>query len=194
MTDLTGGVGLLERAIGYALGSLHCVTPESLSAPTPCSEWDLRTLLHHMNDSLAALCEAIDDGSVAIDPEGLSDNSAEDPVATFRHRAGQVLGAWVGAGDGDRTVTIGGCPLTAGIVATAGSVEIAVHSWDIYQACGQPHPIPHALATELLAISPIVVADVDRPSRFAAQVPVSAAESPSDRLIAFLGRAPLTGE
>jgi uncharacterized protein (TIGR03086 family) len=188
MTNLTGGVGLLERAISYALGSLHCVTPESLSAPTPCSEWDVGTLLHHIHDSLAALCEAIDDGAVAIDPEG----PADDPVATFRHRAGQVLGAWVGAGDRDRMVTIGGCPLTAGIVATAGSVEIAVHGWDIYQACGQPHPIPHALATELLAISPIIVADADRPSRFAVQVTVSPAESPSDQLIAFLGREPLT--
>jgi uncharacterized protein (TIGR03086 family) len=188
MTNLTSGVGLLERAIGYALGGLRCVTPEIMSAPTPCVEWDLRMLLHHVNDSLAALHEAVDRGSVAVEGAAGPPGPAADPVAAFRHHASRVLGTWVGAGTRDRVVTIADCPLTATMVAGAGSIEIAVHGWDIYQACRRPQPIPPALAADLLAISPIYVAEDDRPSRFAAPVPVPATDEPSDRLVAFLGR------
>ena len=39
---LAGGVGLLERAINYTLGTLHAVTDAEMSAPTPCRSWDLR--------------------------------------------------------------------------------------------------------------------------------------------------------
>ena len=53
-----GGVELLERAIGYTRGSLALVTPELMSAPTPCDHWDLRALLEHMDDSLTSLHEA----------------------------------------------------------------------------------------------------------------------------------------
>lgn len=63
---LTGGVALLERAIGFAVASLRLVTPDRLGQPTPCADWDLRALLTHMNDSLAALIEAADFGSVEV--------------------------------------------------------------------------------------------------------------------------------
>jgi hypothetical protein len=46
---------LLEIAIGYAVGSLSCVTPGSLSYPTPCAAWDLGALLEHVCDSLRGL-------------------------------------------------------------------------------------------------------------------------------------------
>jgi uncharacterized protein (TIGR03086 family) len=56
---LFGGVALLERAVGYALGQLQAVTPAVLSRATPCPGWDLRVLLEHMEDSLAAMQEAL---------------------------------------------------------------------------------------------------------------------------------------
>ena len=65
-TTLCGGGALLERAIGYTLGSLHLVTPGTMSHPTPCREWDLAALLAHMNDSLIALQEAVDLGHVQL--------------------------------------------------------------------------------------------------------------------------------
>ena len=153
-----GGAGLLEQALSYCLGAVGAVTPALLPRPTPCGEWDLRGLLHHLNDSLAALHEAAHGGRVALDPAaGVGDIPAADPVRTFRERAARLLGAWGGNAGDDRVVLVGDLPLAAGVVAATGAVELAVHGWDVSQSCGQHRPIPDALATELLELCPLLV-------------------------------------
>jgi len=186
---LTGGVALLERAMGYALGSLVLVTPEAMSNHTPCGEWDLRALLRHLNDSLIALHEAIALGDVGLDPVGDFADPAADPVAALRERACHMIGAWANA-RAPSEVLIVDRVLTSPVVAATGAVEIAVHGWDVGRACGHDRPIPPALAEELLEPCALIVSDADRPARFAARVDVSPLASPSDRLVAFLGRAP----
>ncbi len=183
------GTGLLERAIGYALGTVHGVTPELLSRPTPCRGWDLRMLLWHLNESLAALQEGIEGGCVGLDATADDGDLAADPVPIFRDRAGRLLGAWTGAGH-QRLIAIAGYPLAASVMAGVGALEIAVHGWDISQACGRGRPIPHALATDLLHMCPLLVDGSGRHPLFAAPVTVAPAASPSDRLAAFLGRRP----
>lgn len=181
---LIGGVGLLERAINYTHGCLRLVTPAALADPTPCAAWDLRALLAHLNDSLAALCEAAELGQV-----DLYARTAEDPVGAVRANARHLLSAWSGV-HGDDPVSIAGCPLTTAVVISAGALEIAVHGWDVAQTCGHQRPIPPALAEELLSLGPLLVTNADRPARFAAPIPVSPLASPGQRLVAFLGRRP----
>jgi uncharacterized protein (TIGR03086 family) len=72
----------------------------------------------------------------------------------------------------------------------AGAIEIAVHGWDISQACGQRRPIPDALAAALLAIAPLLIPETGRHPLFSPPVAASAQASPGDRLVAFLGRNP----
>jgi uncharacterized protein (TIGR03086 family) len=198
----TGAIGLLQRAIGYTLGSLDAITPDAMWWPTPCREWDLRTLMEHVNDSLAVLHEAVGTGHVAldftVDDGDIRDMGAGDPVAgpvaDLHDRAYRLLDAWAAAQEPaeahDGVFMIGDCPIMADVVAVTGAVEVAVHGWDIYRACGLRRPIPHALAIDLLEVSPLLVADADRPGRFAAPVSVSPRAGPGDRLIAFLGRDP----
>jgi uncharacterized protein (TIGR03086 family) len=185
---LIGGLGLLERAINYTLGSLHVVTPQALSQPTPCLGWDLRALLGHLNDSLMALHQAIDIGYVDLDMSAET-GPAVDPVATLRNRACRLLGAWTNA-DGPHMINVSGLPLTTGIVTCTGAIEVAVHGWDVARACGWYRPVPPSLAEDLLDLAPLFVTDADRPMRFAAPVDVPPLAGPGDRLIAFLGRYP----
>jgi uncharacterized protein (TIGR03086 family) len=182
-------VGLLERAIAYALGGDDVAISRSLSSATPCSNWDLGMLLHHTNDSLTALHEGIETGCVG---DGRPDepDPAADPVAGFRDRARRLLGAWTAAGEHDRMLIVAELPLAASTAALIGAIEIAVHAWDISWACGRPRPIPPALALDLLKISRRVVDSDARDLQFAAEVPVSPMAAPSDRLVAFLGRRP----
>jgi uncharacterized protein (TIGR03086 family) len=181
------GVSLLERAVAYALGAVHTVFPPMLSRPTPCRDWDLRVLLWHLNESVAALHEGVRAGRIAMTAAAAVavDAAATDPVRTFREEARRLLGAWPGA---TALIAIGDCPLTMDLVACAGAVEIAVHGWDVSQATGQRRPIPPALAVDLLPICPLVAGDAIREPFFAPRVPVSPSAGPSERLIAYLGR------
>lgn len=181
---------LLEPSISYALGVALAVTPEHLSRPTPCREWDLRMLLRHASESLAVLAEGIQSGRVDLDPAAEDLAVVADPARAFRDRARQLRAAWTSPGCQRQIIEIAGCPLGASLMAAAAALEVAVHGWDISRACGRRQPIPTALADDLLMMAPVLVPLTGRHPLFAAPVTVPATASPSDRLAAFLGRAP----
>jgi uncharacterized protein (TIGR03086 family) len=189
----TDGTPLLEPSVTYAVGVVLAVTPELLSRPTPCREWDLRMLLRHSSESLATLGEGIETGRIGPDPAAEDGELVADPARTFRDRAGRLLEVWTNPGHRRQIIQIVDCPLTASLMAATAALEIAVHGWDISQACGQCKPIPGGLATALLAIAPALVPRADRHRLFAAPVPAAAAAGPSDRLAAYLGRSPGIG-
>ena len=76
----------LEVALRYALEAAEQVTPQMLPLPTPCRGWDLRMLLLHVSDSVAALTEGFDDGQVGqTGPDG-DEGASADPAGEFGQR------------------------------------------------------------------------------------------------------------
>ena len=202
------GVELLDRAIAYTRGSLALVTPDLMTAPTPCREWALADLLAHLADSLASLHEAGSCGEVRV--AGACHGSSHGPVdvrETLRAGTASVLGELPSLSGPDRFVRgpgqggsgrppgrgrsgvlVGGRPLTRGVLAGAGALEVAVHGWDVSVACGHPRPLPAALATELLRLAPVLVSADDRPHLFGPPLPAPPDAPAGQRLLAFLGR------
>jgi uncharacterized protein (TIGR03086 family) len=184
---------LLRPAIGYALAVADAITPGLLSRPTPCRGWDLRTLLRHVNESLAALHEAAGAGRISAWPA--AEEPAADLAATFRDRARRLADAFAAlracADGGGRVVIIADRSTTLRAVAGLGAIEVAVHGWDISRACGPGRPIPAPLAERLLTIAPALVDGPGRDPLFAPPVTPAPDTGPSDRLAAFLGRDPL---
>jgi uncharacterized protein (TIGR03086 family) len=185
------GFELLERAMGYALGSLVLVDASLMTAPTPCARWDLSRLLRHMDESLRTLHEAIAAGHLDLSVVAPADadygDPATDPVGALRSRACRMMGAWADP-RGPTTVTIGDAGLPTSILAAAGAVEVAVHGWDVAQACGADRPVPAPLAAALLGPALLLVDDGDRPHRFGPAVAVRRAAGPHEQLLAHLGR------
>jgi uncharacterized protein (TIGR03086 family) len=175
---------LLERAVGYTRTCLGLVTADRMSAPTPCPDWDLAALLRHMDDSLAAFTEAAL-GYVA--PFGPAPAGIPVVIASLKARACALLAAWSADVDG-AVVSVAGRPVPREMMAAAGALEIAVHGWDVARACGEDRPLPDGLARCLLAVTPLLIADEDRPGRFAAAHAVPAGASASARLLGYLGR------
>ena len=192
--------GLLEDALGYAIGNIAFATPDLLARPTPCHDWDLRMLLWHTCESLAALAEGLSTGCVGLTAADDGPPTA-DPAEDCTFRACSLLAAcpWQGRAE----VLVGSQPLATGVAVAAGALEIAVHGWDVAKACGKRRPVPAALARALLEIAPLLVTGADRapPAAaplfaaplfaaplFAAPVAVAGRASASDRLTAFLGR------
>jgi uncharacterized protein (TIGR03086 family) len=176
---------LLERSAGYAMGVVGGVAPEFLSRPTPCAGWDLRMLLEHVNESLAAVHEGVTGGQVALIADSACPSA--DPVLVFRDRVQRLLCVTASA-DCLAAVGIADRSLPVGVMTAMASLEIAVHGWDVSQACGQCLPVPPELAADLLELSVLLVPRAGRYPLFGPPVPVSPAASPSDRLAAFLGR------
>jgi uncharacterized protein (TIGR03086 family) len=209
----SGATALLAGAITYALGACVQVAPWEMTRPTPCTDWNLAALLAHLAASMADLESAIRTGRLDLDPDEPNNPQWPDeppkpdepsqpgrpadrrrrpgrggPVEVLRDRAANLLFSCYAHHGPDRFVLVGGLPLPAGIVACTGAVEIAVHGWDVAAARGRRGPIPPALATRMLRLSPLLV--TGREGLFAARVQVPSEASPSDRLVAYLGRNP----
>jgi uncharacterized protein (TIGR03086 family) len=185
----------LTEALGYADVVLGAVSAGLLSSPTPCRQWDLRMLLEHADDSLAVLLEGLTAQWIAEPPAPLPSGtappdaarSASDLVGTFRRHAAELLDASARA-DGGSQVTVDGHPLPVDCLRTVGVMEIAVHSWDISQACGQRLPVPEELAAGLLTQVGLLVPRLGREPLFAAPVQPPARPTCGERLDAYLGR------
>jgi uncharacterized protein (TIGR03086 family) len=181
---------LLEQAISYAARSVHDVTPALLPRPTPCRGWNLEMLLRHAGESLVTLHEATITGRIALIPTVTGRDAAADPARTFRDRAARLVAARATAERGCQVVDIGDLALPAIAIECAGAIEIAVHGWDISQACGQNRPIPDALAISLLAIAPVLIPETGRHPQFSPAITATAHSGPGDLLVAYLGRKP----
>lgn len=76
------------------------------------------------------------------------------------------------------------------MVAVTGAIEITVHGWDIFTACGTDSPIPPGLASILLPAAALLVTPRTRPGLFSSPVRLPGSACPGDQLVAFLGRPP----
>ena len=193
--------GLLVRAVRYALSAAWLVTPEHLPLPTPCAGWTLRTLLHHVGDSMDVLSDGLYTGFVQAEAAADGGCGGPDcggpccagpggPVAELSQRAATLLCACAAAGSAESRVLIGDRELTTRLITMTAAVEVAVHGWDISVTCGGPETVPPGLATDLLPIAALLVPPGTRAGLFADPVPVADGTCPGDRLVAFLGRRP----
>jgi uncharacterized protein (TIGR03086 family) len=185
-----GAVTLLASAISYALAACVQVTPGEMALPTPCTDWDLEALLAHLAASMADLEAVLRTGRLDLeaDDPARPEPDDDDPVELLRDRAANLLFSCYAHHGPDQFVLVGGLPLPAGLVTCTGAVEIAVHGWDVRAARGRGGPIPPALATRMLRLSPLLV--TGREGLFGTPVQVPAQACPGDQLIAYLGRHP----
>nr|WP_306254602.1 maleylpyruvate isomerase family mycothiol-dependent enzyme [Ornithinimicrobium cryptoxanthini] len=183
-------LGLLERSVDYARGTLVAAATTAGDVPTPCAAWTLADLLTHMGSSLRTLEQAAVVGGIAIlEPPafGPSDLAVAEQVAQLQTRACALMESWMGP-QAPVIFRVGGSELQAGLLAAAGALEITVHAWDVGRACRLTRPIPRPLAEDLLSYAPLLVSDVDRPHRFGPPLPTGTDSSPAQELLALVGR------
>lgn len=180
-------LGVLDRAVDYALSALDTVTPELLQRPTPCSEWNLRMLLAHVSESIAALQEGIDCRRVSLFPTGTGDVLV-DPARDLRRRLTRLRHHRLAAGD-EGPIAVADQRLTPSLLWTAAGLEITVHAWDVFRATGRDRAIPRDLAAELLAGTSGWLSACDRHALFAAPLRAPDTAGPGDELLALVGRA-----
>jgi uncharacterized protein (TIGR03086 family) len=177
-------IGSLDETFQHAEHVIAGVRAEQYGDKTPCAEWTVHDLLGHMIGVVAGL------GAAAAGKAPEQFELARDPAVQFHAAAASTLAAWRTPGVLDRVVDAGPGPIPGRVLAGINLLDTATHTWDLATATGQPSALPDDVARAALEASVATITPEIRPGRFAAEIAVPAAASPTDRLVAFLGRTP----
>ncbi|MFE6030185.1 TIGR03086 family metal-binding protein [Streptomyces niveus] len=177
---------LLETAAADALPVLRGVRDDQLALPTPCAEYDVHGLLDHLfqvitNFQVLAAKGESDFGAAA---ERLGDDRSE----RFAAEIAGLIGAWAAPGAEDGLT--GAMNMPARTVGSMALGDLAVHSWDLARATGQPYEpaaaVVAALGEEFTALAPMA----RTMNVFGAPFLVGEDATPFESLLAETGRDP----
>ena len=185
----------LDGAVASTARIVNSTPADSLDAPTPCTEWDVRALLNHVIGTLwlAEGLLADQPPRYAMAPGGLppADLAGADPAAAYAEASAAALAA---AGTGDALTRMHVTPLgqmPGPGLAGFTTLDILVHGWDLAKATGQPTDLDGRLAAHVLDFAAQALATPDsRAGRIGPAVPAAANAPVTSRLAAFLGRHP----
>lgn len=167
------------------------VSPEQLSDPTPCPEWDVRTLLNHIILWTAYSAEQrAHGGSVA--EELMNKDFAANPgfADDYAAQANKAVNAWSDPAAWERDLGVMGSPMPAADVAALLIAEYVLHGWDLATATGQQYHCDDAVATLVLDVVR-EQGDLFRQYKgFADAVEVPADASAYEKALAESGRDP----
>ncbi|HCU92876.1 MAG TPA: TIGR03086 family protein [Actinobacteria bacterium] len=182
-----GALADLDRAIAATEAVVAGIGAGQWSAPTPCTELDVRGVLDHLVSG-NLLFAAIIRGEPL--PDRSADHLGADPLAAFQRAGRDLREAFARPGVLELVYT---APFGTGpgaVLLGARIVEILVHGWDLARATGQPADFPDDVAARALAATRKQL--TSRPegpgAPFAAEVQVPEDARAVDRLAGFLGR------
>ena len=115
---------------------------------------------------------------------------ADDPATQFEGLAKSNLDAWRAPGALERIVDGPAGPMPGQVYAGINLLDTATHTWDLATACGLPSALPDDVAAFALEVSRQTIAPEIHAGRFADERPAPTGASPTDQLVAFLGRTP----
>src|ERR1700730_14790259 len=145
------GPALMAAAAAEAARGVTGAASTPLDSPTPCTGWDLRTLLNHTILWTAYSAERRAHGESAAEDLMSKDFTAEPGyVQAYRAQVDKAVAAWSRpeAWAGDRDVM--GSAMPAADIAAMLIMETVLHGWDVAKATGQDYQIDDALASNVL--------------------------------------------
>lgn len=180
----------LDRTFKHAHSVIAGVRADQHGDPTPCTEWTVRDLMTHMIGVVAGIGAAA--SAAGAPPAGPPPEFelAEDPAAQFEAAAAATLEAWRTPGVLESTVNAGAGPLPGQVYAGINLLDTATHAWDLAVATGQDRTLPDDVAVAALEASRQMITDPVRSGRFGPEVAIAAGATPTEQLVAYLGRTP----
>lgn len=164
----------------------------NLERPTPCLDWDLRTLVNHFAGTTGAMARLAE--RQPLDPDNPWGSATEatsgDWVATLADHVGAISTGWSKPQAWDGSVSVGDNAMPAQVIGEMALIEVMLHGWDVAAATGQGVAVSEQLAKELrLAIEN--TAQMGRQmGAYGPEVTVAADASDFHRGLAAAGRDP----
>jgi len=193
MTDETDPGNLLRLSFAQSAAVIARVAPDQMELPTPCTKWDVRTLIGHMlfaanRIGAAGRREALPQDGPAV--TGLGD---EEWAPAFDKSAQEALSAWgePDALEGEIELPFGTFP--SGVVASIYVMEQVTHAWDLARAIGTEGDLDPSLAEAILPFAHRMLPPESRKDTggaFDSAVGVPEGAPVYEQLAGFLGRRP----
>lgn len=182
---------LMVRAVEAANAVLLGIGPEMMDRPTPCPEFDVRTLLGHLSGWMTepARGAALKRPSTGAPDEDFQPESGWAERLAERTRA--TAEAWSEPAAWEGTATLSGeMQMPAETIGGLVFAEFLLHGWDLAKATGQEYAPDDDLAEALFGQVSSMADMGRRYGAFGPEVPVSASASPTDRALGLAGRDP----
>ncbi len=181
---------MFAAALDQTQRLIDTVGPADLDLPTPCPEYDVRTLLGHLLTVAARIDLALRGGNPLDIP--MVTTGVDDVPAAWKERRTALDATLADDAVLGKICTLpwGTLPGAAAIGAYTG--ELATHSWDLAKATDRMDLLDNAIATHCL---PLVRENLPADPRgghvpFGPVVRVPDDASPYDQLAAWQGRQP----
>ncbi|WP_406454693.1 TIGR03086 family metal-binding protein [Streptomyces sp. NBC_01622] len=188
MAETVAVVRRIERALAATGLVVAGVAEGRWTDPTPCAEWDARTLLNHTVGGMRIFTAELNGTDPGAEHE--SDWLGADPRGAYAEASETDRAAWNRPGALDATVHISLGALPGPMAALIHFTEICVHGVDLAVATDQRALVDEELCEELLAVMRGMGGfDAYRiPGVFGPEVQAPADAAPHARLLAYLGR------
>ena len=163
----------------------------TLNAPTPCSDWDLRTLLNHTILWTSYSAERRAHGE-SVDEELMNKDFTADPGfrEDYARQIKKAVGAWSDPAAWAGTRNVMGAETPAADVGAMLLMEMVLHGWDVARATGQDFSADDKTARALQDIVDAQAELFRKYQGFADAISPPAGASTFDRALARSGRDP----
>ncbi|MER7417440.1 TIGR03086 family metal-binding protein [Micromonospora peucetia] len=180
-----------RRSLAEFTDRVEQVGPGQWSEPTPCPDWNVRTLVNHVVGedrwSVALMAgRTIEEVGDRYDGDLLG----ADPAGTAREAAAQAELAFAHPGALDRTVALSAGETPADEYLHQLVAEHLIHGWDLAVAIGAAPRMDADAVAECARWFGRRIGDYQRGQLIRPEVEVPARADEQDRLVAAFGRDP----
>jgi uncharacterized protein (TIGR03086 family) len=183
--------GLFGRALDEFDRRMTVVPADRWSAPTPCTEWDVRALVAHVvNEQLWAPALLSGQTTEQVGDRFDGDVLGDEALEAWRTAAGRARTAVESLDGLDTTVHVSYGDVPAARYLTEMTLDATVHAWDLARAVDADEQLEPELVGFALSVVEPNLALLAESGMFGPPLPVDDDASSQDRLLALLGRRP----
>jgi uncharacterized protein (TIGR03086 family) len=165
------------------------VGDDQWSNPTPCTEWDVRTLVAHVVDEQRWAPYLLAGGTVADAGDRFAgDPLGDDPKGAWRTASGAAREAFEAAGALDHHVAVSWGEISARDYLWQMTVDATVHAWDLARGIGADERLDAELVRRIHAETEKDVESLAASGRFDPPVHVASHADLQARMLALFGR------
>ncbi len=177
-----------RAAEGYGR-RVHAVGSDQWHLPTPCTDWDVRTLVNHVTVEQLWVPPLMQGRTVADVGDSLDgDQLGDDPIATWDRAVEASLAAFGAPGALDATIMLSRGPSAATDYCWEMTTDALIHAWDLARGIGADETLDPELVDLVYERTLPFADELQKTGMFAPPVPVGPDADPQTRLLALFGR------